>query len=1137
VSIEPARYEKMHFLILGPLEVRQGGRIVALGGPQQRAVLAILILHANEVVSRDRLIEGLWGERPPKSAGHILESYVSRLRQALGANAHAAELVTKTHGYSLQADAEQLDVHRFETLVAEGRKQLAAGEPAAAARSLQGALGLFRGPPLDDLAFFPFAQTQVQRLEELRLSALQERIEAELESGRDGDLVAELSMLADEHPFVERFHGQLMLALYRGGRQAEALDIYRRLRRRLVDELGIEPGARLRELEQAILRQEPREAEQPSHSPPAPFRPPATKEKRAGWRWRTQSGRPWTVVAVISCVAVAALLALVIQMMLGDRAATGGLTVGNSIAVLDPSDGGIVGEVALPGPPSHATRGAGALWVSQFEDHSVVRVDPETMRVEETIPVGSGPSAMAIGRGALWVANSLDGTVSRIDPSVNRVVETIPVGSGPSALAFGGGSLWVANTRANSVAQVDAVTGEVIRQTALPGRPTGVAFAAGAVWASSEPVGSVFRIAAESNDVSEIHVGTGPTGIAAGAEAVWVANTLDGTVSRIDQGRGAVTTTLPVGDGPVDVGVASGSVWVANEFDGTVSRIDAQEGEVAQTITVGNRPQGVGAGSGEVWIPIRASSAGHRGGTLRIAASPPSFDTVDPASHNFLSPAQLLGMTNDGLVTLKHVGGSTGNQLVPNLSLTLPTPTDAGRTYRFHVRPGVRYSTGTIVRPLDFRRAIERDFKLHSPGTLFYQGIVGGARCVRRPSRCDLSDGILVNEAANTVTFRLVEPDPDFLYKLVPPYAAAVPAGVSARDVGRRPVPATGPYMIESYVPGRRLRLVRNPYFREWSHAARPDGYVDRIVFELGIDPDRVVTAIERGQVDAGIYDVPFSPPGNRLHELLTGYSAQVHVNPRPQVHYFVMNTRVPPFDDIRVRRALNYAIDRNVLVDLNGGPDLAQPTCQTLPPSIPGYQRYCPYTVNPSPTGAYSGPDLAKARRLVESSGTRGMRVRVMTDPHLRDTGYVVSVLRKLGYRAFAWPVAGDKYNPLASNSRNRTQISVGGTLTDYPAASNIIQTWLSCDGYRPKSDFNNNRAEFCNSTVDAGIARALSLETSNPKAANRGWARVDREIVDQAPWLPTVNLKTVDFVSKRVGNYQFHPQWGLLLDQLWVK
>jgi peptide/nickel transport system substrate-binding protein len=515
----------------------------------------------------------------------------------------------------------------------------------------------------------------------------------------------------------------------------------------------------------------------------------------------------------------------------------------------------------------------------------------------------------------------------------------------------------------------------------------------------------------------------------------------------------------------------------------------------------------------------------------------PSFDSIDPAIGYLLAPAQLLGMTNDGLVTLKHVGGSAGNQLVPDLALTLPEASDGGLRYRFELRSGVRYSTGRPVEPADFRRAIERGFRLGSPGAHLFSGIVGGGGCLRRPTKCDLSHGIVVSEAARTVTFKLARPDPDFLYKLTLPFAAAVPDGVPWHDVGRRPVPATGPYMIESYAPGRHLRLRRNPYFREWSRAAQPDGYVDRIVFRLGEDPDQIVSAIQRGELDWGVYVVPFSPPSRRLHELFTRYPAQVHANALPEVSYLIMNTREPPFDDLRVRRALNFAIDRNVLVELNGGPALARPTCQILPPGIPGYRRYCPYTVNARPTGAYSGPDLRQAKRLVEQSGTRGMRVRVLTDPGLPDASYIVTVLRQLGYQASAWPVAGSRYNRLASNSRNRIQISVGGTQTDYPAASNIVETWLGCSNYRPRSDLNNNRAAFCDPTVERMLDHALRLRTSRPEAANRLWARIDREIVGRAPWLPTVNLRTIDFVSKRVGNYQFHPQWGLLLDQLWVK
>ena len=199
----------MDFLVLGPLEVRDSGRRVPLGGPKQRAVLAILLLHANRVVSRDRLIDGVWGDRPPRTAPHVVESYISQLRRVLRDSGHGAELVTHGHGYSLETDSTQIDLHRFEGLLAEGRRRLGAGDAAAAAEKLNEALGLFRGPPLDDLAFSPFACAEAERLEEVRLGALQDRVAAELQAGRGAELVAELQTLSEQHPFAEPFRAQL----------------------------------------------------------------------------------------------------------------------------------------------------------------------------------------------------------------------------------------------------------------------------------------------------------------------------------------------------------------------------------------------------------------------------------------------------------------------------------------------------------------------------------------------------------------------------------------------------------------------------------------------------------------------------------------------------------------------------------------------------------------------------------------------------------------------------------------------------------------------------------------------------------------------------------------------------------------
>jgi DNA-binding SARP family transcriptional activator len=239
----------MQFRLLGPLEVVADDRSLELGGAKQRSLLAILLLNANQVVSSDRLIDELWGMAPPATAAKSVQVMISRLRKVLG----EGRLATHPHGYALRVDPAELDLARFERLVEEGR----GSAPENAARKLREALALWRGPPLADLAYEPFAQADVARLEELRFTALEQRIEADLAAGRHADVVAELEALVARYPLRERLRCQLMLALYRSARQAEALDAYRVARRVLSDELGLDPSQELQELERSILRQDP----------------------------------------------------------------------------------------------------------------------------------------------------------------------------------------------------------------------------------------------------------------------------------------------------------------------------------------------------------------------------------------------------------------------------------------------------------------------------------------------------------------------------------------------------------------------------------------------------------------------------------------------------------------------------------------------------------------------------------------------------------------------------------------------------------------------------------------------------------------------------------------------------------------
>jgi DNA-binding SARP family transcriptional activator len=292
----------MEFRILGPLEVADGDTIITLASAKQRALLAILLLSANEVVSADRLIDELWGEHGPESGRTALQVLVSKLRGTLGEA--GAPLITRPPGYVMRLESEQLDLHRFERLLGEAD----AAEPAVAAGKLREALALWRGPALADLAYESFAQAAIGRLEELRLAALERRIDADLALGGHREVVAELEGLVAEHPMREGVRARLMLALYRSGRQADALAAYQNARRTLVDELGIEPSPSLRELEQAILRQDPSLELQPAAAPE-----------------RSLLVLPLAEAAVASLLAVAAPLArrppkeLVLARPIGDR--------------------------------------------------------------------------------------------------------------------------------------------------------------------------------------------------------------------------------------------------------------------------------------------------------------------------------------------------------------------------------------------------------------------------------------------------------------------------------------------------------------------------------------------------------------------------------------------------------------------------------------------------------------------------------------------------------------------------------------------------------------------------------------------------------------------------------------------------
>ena len=290
-------------------------------------------------------------------------------------------------------------------------------------------------------------------------------------------------------------------------------------------------------------------------------------------------------------------------------------------------------------------------------------------------------------------------------------------------------------------------------------------------------------------------------------------------------------------------------------------------------------------------------------------------------------------------------------------------------TYTFQLRPGLRFSDGAPVRPEDFRATIERVVRLTPRGGLtppFYGGIAGAEACT--PRRCELSKGVETDAAARTITIRLRRPDVEFAHKLALPLAYVLPAHAPARKMRGRPPPGTGPYRITAFTPGRSVRLVRNPRFRSWSAEARPDGFPDAINFAISTDPAAQVAAVQHGRADAVVAAGEFGGQLSLDQDRALALADANHVltGSAPNTNSFFVNVRARPFDDPRVRRALNYAIDRRRMVKLAGGGGLAGLSCQVLPPGLPGYAPTCPYTRDATPGGGWSAPDLARARRLI---------------------------------------------------------------------------------------------------------------------------------------------------------------------------
>jgi DNA-binding SARP family transcriptional activator len=605
---------KRDFRILGPVEVAENGRPLPLGSRKQRALLALLLLNAREVVSTDRLIDALWGESPPASAPNSVHIYVSQLRKVLG----ESSLLTRGHGYVFPLEPGQLDLERFEELLDEGWRLLTAGEPARARETLRAALALWRGAPLADVANAPFAQREIARLEDLRLAALEARIEAGLALGRHTELIGELNTLTAANPLNERFWAQLMLALYRAGRQTQALAAYQNARRKLAEQVGLAPGPELQRLEKAVL----------AHDPTLELEPGVI-------RTHVTRRRPWVLFAVAALIVVAAAASAAVVLRRDSEPTALSAISPDSIGIVDPSEDALVAEIPLHTRPAAIAFGAGSLWLATYDRETLLRIDPRTHRVTQTTGLGAEPTAIAVADGYVWVLCSrrakllfqfdtdTGGLVAKhaLTPKIPPATAThgLPFGrigfeyDEPFDVAAGAGAAWIAYPY--EVLRVDGTTAAV--EHIRSGAGGGITFGERSVWTLgqlwNDSPGKFFRIDPEKRAVTgtipvpRVYVpGRGSGGMAADAEGVWA--TVGGAVSKLATEVGLVGTVTRLHHAPIDIAIGEGAVWTAND-DGTVSSVDAKTGDLSATIPLGTYPRvaypvQLAAGAGAVWVAV-----------------------------------------------------------------------------------------------------------------------------------------------------------------------------------------------------------------------------------------------------------------------------------------------------------------------------------------------------------------------------------------------------------------------------------------------------------------------------------------------------------------------------------------------------
>ena len=1027
----------MEFRLLGPLEVCRDGEPIVLAGPKQRAILTILLLNANQVVPRARLLAEVWGERAPGSE-HSLDVHISRLRKALAPGGEGNPLIRRDHGYLLCVEEGALDLVRFEQRIAAGQQALAEGRPAAAAGLLTDGLGLWRGEPLAEFADQAFAAAELSRLKELRLAAMEARVDADLALGREAAITGDLESLVNANPYRERFRAQLMLALYRAGRQAEALAVYADTRRLLIDELGIEPGEQLRELHSAVLAQDPglRPAGSAWNESAGTGRPrvmPPGTSRRPGWR------RLALLSAAGLVAAAGALTGALIPGNPNPAAGPGAIQPG-SVAFIDAQSGRLVGDVPAGPSVGFIRFGLGSVW--EMEDSGVLlQIDPRTRHVTDSIAVGVNPGDVAVGAGAVWITDKNSQTLLRINPQYGEITRIPLPAQGLSrpdvggGVAIGAGSVWVAEGLSRIV-RIDPASGRVESTVSVPNARE-VAFGDGAIWVAASDIGVLTKVDPRTGAVvATARIGPWICCIAVGDGYVWAANDT-GIWKLASDGR--VLGTISVPSQTANIYFGAGALWVATDVAGTVLRIDPRT-DRARRYRIGHLLTGIGVQGSMVVVSVHPTGSdllAHLSGPVLEVRNSRWFVNTDPATAAVPGTAnqpweqQLQYATCEPLLGYPDAPAPAGWQLVPEAAVAWPAVTPDGRTFTFKIRSGLRFSppSDQPVTAATFKYTIERALSPaigpDAPAVSVASDIAGVP--AYRAGSSDHIQGI--RATGDTLRITLVRPAADFPERIALSYFCPVPVGTPAVPNGLDdPIPSAGPYYLSGNLGGVVAVLRRNPNY----YGSRPRRLA-AIVYREQPRSGQAVADIEAGNADYVADQGPALAPGaavaREFSQPAAGQPRRYFATPLLATDELAFDTKHGLFADPRMRQAVNYALDRPALAAALG--DLV--AANYLPPGLPGFRARHVYPL--------SNPDLARARALAGPHGGHAV-LAVCSDPGCTELGQIIQTdLARIGIHIQLQPYAGAIGS---ATTRSGAGIVLARAVTPYPDPAAFLKTAL---------------------------------------------------------------------------------------------